>query len=427
MIRLISILLMASLLLVCGPTCGPSIPIPLAFSAFPNPLEFLVPGESIFLTIEANDGTLASWSVSTSANWILMAPTSGTGNGRVEVRIDRDSLTPGEHSGTIQVITSLGTTTVTVTTTIPQGTGLTGEIAFASNRDGNWNIYAMNVNDKSVRQLTSSSGDDIAPSYTPDGSQIFFSTNRGGNYDIYRMSADTGGGTPVIAGPANDYYPSVSPDGTKIAFLRHDAETDELILYTAAINGGLVTRMKNNQGLRYTYSATVWEMDEVHLGDCRPAWSRDSSKIYVAYWVIPGPTPTQRAPGLAVFSATDPNADLWAKKLNQGTGFSYDSWWDVSPDGTMLAGAANPRITVYDIADGNLEGGLVDPILPTDSDDDSAPTWSADGRRIAYSSRPNASAPDIWVVDTFMTRGQYLRVQLTDDPAEDRTPVWRPQ
>lgn len=422
MTRVCLVLLVSVLILVSGPTCGTSTPFPSGFSAFPNPIEFLVPGEQIYLTIEANEGSLSQWSVSTAANWILMDTTSGTGNGRVKVQIDRDSMAPGQYSEPIQVVTNLGTTTVTVTTTIPQGTGLTGEMAFASNRDGNWNIYAMNVNDKSVRQLTNDAADDIAPFYTPDGSKIVFATNRSGNYDIYIMSADTGEASPLIADSADDRYPSVSPDGTKIAFIRREGETEERILYTAAINGGAVTRMKNNQVLGYTYSTTEWPMEDVHLGDSRPAWSPDGSKIYVSYWVIPGPTPTQRARNIAEFSSTDPNANLRGIGLNQGVGGDWDSWNDVSPDGTRIAGGASPRVYVVD-----LNGSVADPILPADGDDDSAPTWSPDGKHIAYGINETGLNRDIWVVDTFMTRGQYLQVQLTDNAADDQTPVWRPE
>ncbi|MBP7937290.1 MAG: PD40 domain-containing protein [Phycisphaerae bacterium] len=422
MTRVVLVCIVTLVFLVGGLTCGTGTPLPSGFSAFPNPIEFLVPGEEIYLTIEANEGSLASWSVSAVASWILMEPTSGTGNGRVKVHIDRESMAPGEYSEPIQVVTNLGTTTVTVMTTIHQGTGLTGEIAFASHRDGNWDIYAMNVNDKSVRRLTDSTADDIAPFYAPDGNTIVFASNRSGNYDIYTMSVDTGGGTPLIVDSADDRYPSVSPDGTKIAFIRREGEEEERILYVANINGGSITRMKNDQMLRYTYSTTAWPMDEVHLGDSRPAWSPDGSKIYVSYWVIPGPTPTQRARNIAEFRATDPNADLRGIGLNSGVGGDWDTWSDVSPDGTKIAGGADPRIFVVD-----LDGAVVDPILPADSDNDSAPTWSPDGQHIAYGSNETGLNRDIWVVDTFMTRGQYLRVQLTDDAADDETPVWRPQ
>ncbi|MBN2562172.1 MAG: hypothetical protein JXQ75_14710 [Phycisphaerae bacterium] len=34
---------------------------------------------------------------------------------------------------------------------------------------------------------------------------------------------------------------------------------------------------------------------------------------------------------------------------------------------------------------------------------------------------------DIYVIDTFQTEGTYLRVRLTDNAADDQTPVWRPE
>ena len=48
----------------------------------------------------------------------------------------------------------------------------------------------MNADGSNQTSLTSGSGDDGAPSWSPDGSEIAFHSNRDSNFEIYVMSAD---------------------------------------------------------------------------------------------------------------------------------------------------------------------------------------------------------------------------------------------
>jgi Tol biopolymer transport system component len=77
-------------------------------------------------------------------------------------------------------------------------------ITFASNRDGDWDIYIMNANGTGLTNLTNnSSSDDINPSFSVNGSTITFTSNRDGNYDIYLMNADGSGQTNLINNAAS--------------------------------------------------------------------------------------------------------------------------------------------------------------------------------------------------------------------------------
>ena len=53
-----------------------------------------------------------------------------------------------------------------------------GVIAFASNRDGDTEIYAMNPNGSSVRRLTHSRKYDSPASWSPDGRKLLFYSQR---------------------------------------------------------------------------------------------------------------------------------------------------------------------------------------------------------------------------------------------------------
>jgi TolB protein len=72
------------------------------------------------------------------------------------------------------------------------------QVAFMSTKDGNWEIYVANVLRGTVTRLTTSSGNDGLPTWSPDGDQIAFVSDRGGSWGVYAMPA-TGGEAVKVA------------------------------------------------------------------------------------------------------------------------------------------------------------------------------------------------------------------------------------
>lgn len=60
-------------------------------------------------------------------------------------------------------------------------------IAFASNTDGNMEIYIMNSDGSALLRVTRDTSDDLNPSWSPDGNKIIFSSNRNGKFGIYEL------------------------------------------------------------------------------------------------------------------------------------------------------------------------------------------------------------------------------------------------
>jgi Tol biopolymer transport system component len=58
-------------------------------------------------------------------------------------------------------------------------------IAYRSNSDGNWELYAVPANGGTPRRLTSTSGDEGTPVWTPDGRHLVY-TLRQGKGEIWR-------------------------------------------------------------------------------------------------------------------------------------------------------------------------------------------------------------------------------------------------
>lgn len=63
------------------------------------------------------------------------------------------------------------------------------------------------------------------PSVSPDGSSIAFATDRNGSWDIFIMPAEGGNKIQITNESAHDLHPSWSPDGTKLVFSRLGQQT----------------------------------------------------------------------------------------------------------------------------------------------------------------------------------------------------------
>lgn len=125
----------------------------------------------------------------------------------------------------------------------PDGTRL----AFVSTRDGNAEIYLMNLDGTNQTRLTSSTASDIAPVWSPEGSQIAFVTNRDGNDEIYLMNSDGSNQTNLTQNPADDASLTFSPNGELISF-SSDREDSQFEIFVMQANGTSVTRLTSVEG-----------------------------------------------------------------------------------------------------------------------------------------------------------------------------------
>lgn len=140
----------------------------------------------------------------------------------------------------------------------PDGT----HIAFASNVNGNYEIYVLNISTGESDALTNNNWDDLYPTWSPDGKQIAFTTNRDSNWDVYVM--DTNGKNPpqrLTTDPVYEGNPVWSPDGSRIAYVEgRDDKRDIKVMNTDGSDPQPLTTRATS-------------------ADYSPAWSPDGTQM----------------------------------------------------------------------------------------------------------------------------------------------------
>jgi TolB protein len=94
-------------------------------------------------------------------------------------------------------------------------------IVFETTRDGNREIYVMNVDGSNQTNLTRHPKNDFCPACSPDGQRIAFVTGRyQDNCEICVMNLDGSNIDNLTRHPARDCEPAWSPYGDWLAFTR---------------------------------------------------------------------------------------------------------------------------------------------------------------------------------------------------------------
>jgi len=266
--------------------------------------------------------------------------------------------------------------------------GAVGEIAFASDLDGDFEIWLINTDGRNPRQLTDNTFMDSSPAWSPDGKQIAFVSNRDGNDEIYSMNAD---GSDVRrlteTSDASESFPAWSPDGQRISF---DSDRGgNWDVYTISSDGSNLQRLTDHPG-----------------EDWISSWSPDGTQI-------------------AFESKRDGNYELYVVKADGNNPQRLTQ--NAVQDGAPKWSPTGAQITFFSRRDGDAEIYVIDSDgsnpkrLTNHASDDSFPAWSPDGAQIVFTSG-RTGHDEIYVMHS---DGSAVR-QLTDNGAQNWSPAWRP-
>ena len=93
---------------------------------------------------------------------------------------------------------------------------------------------------RNLTRLTYGAGLQTDVSWSPDGRRIAYAWDRDGNFDIWVQNVDAGQPTRVTSSAANETQPAWSPDGQRLVFRSED---DGGGLFTVDVKGGPVRRI----------------------------------------------------------------------------------------------------------------------------------------------------------------------------------------
>jgi serine/threonine protein kinase/Tol biopolymer transport system component len=232
-------------------------------------------------------------------------------------------------------------------------------LVYFSERDGNFDLYKLDLSTNTETRLTFDDGVDSYPQVSPDGRSIVFQSDRDGDFDIYTLSINGENLVKLTDNDILDRLPAWSPDGEWIVFSSDTRGDDNFDLYRMRRDGSelsqVFTNGQRNSHPRYSpdgrsivfttgedQDATTWEIGwlDVETGDFRPL-KQDNTKDWSPSYSPDGnfilyltTGPQGRASGQSAIARM--NADgSDSRILYDGVGFEWGAAY--SPTGTLFA------------------------------------------------------------------------------------------
>lgn len=290
-------------------------------------------------------------------------------------------------------------------------------VAFQGYADGVWHLYVMNADGSGLKAVTDGPFDDREPSWSRDGTHLAFSSDRSGNYDVWDLDLASGAVRQVTRHLANDYAPAYSPVNSTIAFVTE--RDDRRGIWTIDASGGAEAPLApaagavsapswSPDGSRVVYNVVANNKSDLFVDGkavtanedvfpFRAQWTSPAEFIYTADGKIKKRSTQGGAATTIEFTApvsftrtpyTRVVRDFESRAPRPVRGIMSPV---ISPDGTQVVFAALGDLWLMPVG-GSAKKLTSDRFVEMD------PTWSPDGKSIAYSSDRDGTM-DLWVRD----------------------------
>ncbi len=247
-----------------------------------------------------------------------------------------------------------------------------GKIVYASNTDGDYDIYIFKFSDYSITNITNNTGFDSYPCWLLNGSQIFFVTDRsiGFGYDIYCMNEDGSNAFERVGTSTDKYYPrkAMINESKEVYYHKYNSTISkyEICVYDYPANREVV--VLSSTGVNYQWCDYSYFTNKI-------AYVSDSTGYKEIYIANPDGTNVVQLTN-AFYTNTQPKFSKYGEMIVYSADSNYDNKgeiWVMNSDGT------NKRQ------------------ITSNSEDDRLPCFSPDGYWILYVKYNSSGNGDLYI------------------------------
>jgi hypothetical protein len=231
----------------------------------------------------------------------------------------------------------------------------------------------------------------VMPSWSPDGTRIAFASDRDGDFEIYVIPANGGGQAERLTdNGVDDLLPTWSPDGSQIAFVRATPGLGNALLQVLADQppGGMTLGgLESDIWILRTVSQAESALTDDASLDLFPSWSPDGRTIAF----------TSNRSGNLEITLIEPSGQNRRVVANH-PGVDLSPAWSPAGDRLVFASRRSGTLELWTVnGDGSGLARLTDQggfhVLPV---------WSPDGSHILASGRyPGDTSLDLYMVSLF--------------------------
>jgi tricorn protease len=149
-------------------------------------------------------------------------------------------------------------------------------------------LWVADLDGRNPRRLTSDTGVESNPVFSPDGQTIAFSAQYDGNTDVYTIPVAGGAPKRLTTHPAADTVRGFTPDGKSVLFSspRNVYSNRYSQLFTVPLTGGMPTQLPIPWGFEAAYSPDGEFIAYTPVRDATPQWKHYRGGTHSRIWIF---------------------------------------------------------------------------------------------------------------------------------------------